>query len=141
MMFKLIIFTELLMTSLLISWFQENNDTLKRNDERPVTMQVVKSMPVFEGDLHDFISKNLIYPDSAIIDNIEGTVVLNFWVEVNCETTGHKVIKGVRSDLDAEALRVSKLIHFTKPAIASNKPIKVRYTISVRFKLPENKRT
>lgn len=140
-MLKLFIFIELMMTSLLVILFQENKDTLERNDERPVTMQVVKSMPVFEGDLHDFISKNLIYPDSAIIDNIEGTVFLNFWVEENGKTTGHKVIKGVRSDLDAEALRVSKLIHFTMPAIASNKPIKVRYTISIRFKLPENKRT
>ena len=50
-------------------------------------------------------------------------------------TFGHKVIKGVREDLDNEALRVTTLIKFERPAFQRGKPIEVKYTVPVVFNL------
>lgn len=52
----------------------------------------------------------------------------------------HKVLTGIRKDLNDEALRVVKLVNFEKPAMQSGKPIKVKYTIPVVFKLTEEKK-
>ena len=49
------------------------------------------------------------------------------------DTLWHRVIKGVREDLDVEALRVAKLIKFDKPAMNNNEPIGVCFQVGILF--------
>ncbi len=91
--------------------------------------------PIFSGNLKDFIREQIQYPVEAKKDSLEGTVMVSFWVDTLGSTTDHQVIRGVRKDLDKEALRVAKLIRFEKPAMQLGKPIKVPFTVPVKFKL------
>ncbi|MDZ4204652.1 MAG: energy transducer TonB [Bacteroidales bacterium] len=100
---------------------------------------IVESFPEYKGGTEAFskmIKTNLIYPQSALMDSIEGRVYVQFWVETNGNTINHIVVRGIRKDLDEEALRVARLIKFDKPAMQRGKPIKVRYNLPIVFKLP-----
>lgn len=102
---------------------------------------VLENWPVYEGGLEGldhFLKTNLSYPESAINDSIEGIVFVSFVVEKDGSTTDHKLVKGIRTELDKEAVRVSKLIKFEKPAMQNGKPIKVSYTLPVEFNLTED---
>lgn len=61
-------------------------------------------------------------------------VVVQFLVDTLGYTFNHKIIRGVNPELDNEALRVSKLLKFMKPAIQRGKPINFTYTLVFDFK-------
>jgi len=99
----------------------------------------IEDAPCYRGDLKKFIQGNIIYPKTAKIDSIEGIVIVSFWIDTIGDTHDYQVIKGIREDLNTEALRVAKLIKFEKPAKQRGQPISVKYTIPVEFKLIDKK--
>lgn len=108
-----------------------NGQTVDTMDVEMVTF--IEEAPFFNGDLKEFIQEELNYPSSAKNDTIEGTIVISFKIGTSGFTTDHKVIKGIRKDLDDEALRVTKLIKFNKSALQKNNPIEVEYIVPVEF--------
>lgn len=78
-----------------------------------------------------FLQKNMRYPNT----DVQGRVVLSFVVERDGSLTDIKVIKGIDSQLDAEALRVLKIAPKWKPGLQSGKPVRVQYTIPINFQL------
>ena len=99
-----------------------------------------ESMPIFRGDLSEFIESNIIYPPSALNDSIEGKIFVSFYVDTLGNTINHKIVNEIRNDLNEEALRVTRLIKFDKPAMLNGKPTMVKYTIPVEFYLSNVKR-
>ena len=95
----------------------------------------IEEAPLFKGDLKEFIQSELDYPLSAKKDTIEGTIVISFKIDTSGLTINHKVAKGIREDLNNEALRVAKLIKFDRPALQKDRPIEVKYTVPVVFDL------
>lgn len=96
---------------------------------------IAEEMPISIEELKAFIKNELKYPESALSDSIEGIVLASFWVDTTGKTTNHKIIRGINQALNAEALRIVKLIHFEKPALERGKPVKIKYVIPVEFKL------
>ncbi len=90
------------------------------------------------GDVRAFIQSNLCYPFSALEDSIEGTVYVSYVVDTLGFTQKHTIAKGIRDDLNKEALRVAQLIKYEKPAMLKGKPILFYETIPIKFKLPNN---
>jgi protein TonB len=103
------------------------------------TINAVESMPIFKGDLYSFLKEHIVYPIKAKQDKIEGRVIISFWVDINGKTYNHRIEKGIRDDINQEALRVSELIKFSKPAMSGGIPVKVRYYVTIEFKLPASK--
>ena len=95
----------------------------------------VEEPPLFDGELLDFIQEEMKYPLSAIKDSIEGTVVISFIVDTLGNTIDHKIVRGVRKDVDIEALRIAKLIKYARPALQRGNPIRVPMTVPFSFKL------
>ena len=93
-----------------------------------------------ENKLKEFISDNLNYSCINKLDSIKGKVYISFWIDTTGITYDHIVIRGVREDLDKEALRVTKLLKFEKPAMQRGKPIKVQFTVPIEFRLYEWKK-
>lgn len=108
-------------------------------DDSIIGVVNIDNPPVYEGDIDVFIQKNINYPITALDDRIEGNIMVGFIVDTLGVTSNHKIIVGLRKDLDDEALRVCKLIQFSKPADSQGKPVKIRYVYTVRFKLPKKK--
>ena len=69
-------------------------------------------MPAFKGgakSLNNFISSNLIYPEYAKQNCLQGTIQISFQLTKKGRIFGSKVEKGYGVDLDAEALRIVRL--------------------------------
>ena len=101
---------------------------------------VVEHQPSFPGGqqaLIKYLKENIKYPEQAKNDSIEGRVVLTFVVETDGSITDPKVVRGVHPLLDAEALRVVKLMPKWEPGYQNGAPVRVKYNIPVTFKLGE----
>ena len=70
---------------------------------------VVENMPSFPGgNVQKWISKNVKYPVLAMENGIQGKVFVQFVIERDGSITDVKVVRGVDSSLDKEAIRVVK---------------------------------
>ncbi len=84
-------------------------------------------------ELTKFITQNLQYPETALRDSLEGRVITHFWIDTLGNTYDHKIVRGVREDLDNEALRVIRLLKYEVPASNRGKPIAVGFTLPIVF--------
>jgi protein TonB len=110
-----------------------NAQTVDTTEVEMITF--IEEAPFFKGDLKEFIQGELVYPLSAKKDTIEGTVVISFKIDTLGLTVNHKVVKGIREDLNSEALRIAKRIKFDKPVLQKGRPIEVEYAVPVVFDL------
>ena len=100
-------------------------------------------MPVFPGGdaaLMNFLAQNINYPPSAVDNNIEGKVMVQFVVTRTGEIGEVKVVRPVDPELDAEAVRVVKLLPKFIPGEMDGKPVNVWYILPVSFKLAEDEK-
>ncbi|HEV2483269.1 MAG TPA: TonB family protein [Puia sp.] len=82
-----------------------------------------------------FLNKNLRYPDSAYIHEIEGTVVVQFIVSEEGKPLDCMVIQAANPYLDAEAKRVILLTKNWEPAIFGGRLVKSYKKQPIVFKL------
>lgn len=118
------------------------DDTDASNDDE--VYGDVEVMPEYFGGanaMYEFIQKNLKYPESAKDKGIEGKVFIGFVVEKDGSLSHFNVLRGVSDDIDAEAIRVLKMMPKFKPGMKDGKPVRVQYTMPFNFKLTGNENT
>lgn len=99
---------------------------------------VAEQMPEFPGGMKEllkFLQDNLKYPESAMKNNVQGRVIVQFVVEKDGTPTEFNVVRAVNPDLDAEALRVLKTMPKWKPGMQRGEVVRVKYTVPVTFRL------
>ncbi len=104
----------------------------------PEVFIIVETMPEYPGGQEEmvlFIQKNVHYPNEARDENIQGIVYVNFIVETTGKVANIKVIRGVYPSLDAEAVRVVKLMPRWKPGTQKGKPVRVTFNLPINFSL------
>ena len=82
-----------------------------------------------------WINKNVRYPQTAIEMNEQGRVFLQFVVEKDGSITNIKVVRGVSSEIDKEALRVIQKMPKWTPGVSAGKPIRCRARLPINFRL------
>lgn len=101
-------------------------------------LDMVEQMPSFPGGetaLLQFLSSNVRYPTVAEENEIQGRVVVTFIVERDGSITEVKVANGVDPSLDREAVRVIKSMPKWKAGTQNGKPVRVKYSVPVTFRL------
>lgn len=94
--------------------------------------------PTFPGGpeaLQQFIVKNLQYPQTAIENNEAGRIFVQFTVETDGTLSDVKIMRGVSEALDAEALRLVKVMPAWEPGESNGKKVRVRYNLPISFHL------
>jgi protein TonB len=84
-----------------------------------------------------FLSENIKYPVIAQENGIQGRVICNFVVERDGSITDVQVVRGVDPSLDKEAVRVIQSMPKWKPGMQRGKPVRVRFTLPVVFRLQQ----
>lgn len=106
--------------------------------EPPIKFTVVQKIPEFPGGWSAFmqwLTKNLKYPESAKRNRIQGTVIVTFIVNKDGSIASTKVSTSADPVLDAEALRVMKMMPKWKPGMDHNKICRTMIAVPVVFKL------
>ncbi|KAA5536642.1 energy transducer TonB [Taibaiella lutea] len=98
-----------------------------------------KEKPVFPGgerELRKYLALNLRYPNAALENKVEGYVILCFKINVEGKVEDIKVLKGLGSGCDEEAIRVARKMPHWEPAHKDGKAIEVVYYLPIDFELP-----
>lgn len=101
---------------------------------------VVEEMPSFPGGmpaLFAYVSEHLQYPAEAKERRVEGMVLMQFTVERDGSISDIQVIRGIGSGCDEAARRVVQQMPAWKPGQQGGKPVRVRYSLPIRFKLTD----
>ncbi len=103
-------------------------------EEEPEIFIVVEQMPELIGGIQS-IQKHLTYPEIAKRAGIEGMVVVQFVVNEQGRPIDPVIIRSLGGGCDEEAVRViMEHAQFT-PGKQRGKPVRVRFSIPVRFLL------
>lgn len=119
------------------NWHETSNEFPTFNDT-VWTVSDIDSPPLIVGieNPEQLIARNLRYPMKAFEKGISGRVWISFIVEKDGSACNFKVIKGVVKDIDAEALRVTRILDKNWfPAKKDGKAITIEYFISINFRL------
>ena len=124
------------------------------NDE-PL-FKVVEQMPRFPGcesepgderakelcakdKMLEYVYSNLVYPEKAKLNGVEGTVVTQFTVETSGFIADIKIVRdpgaGCGEAAKAVLESMNSLPEKWTPGMQRGRPVKVQYTFPVRFKL------
>lgn len=108
-------------------------------EEEAIPFQLVEEKPSFNGgDANEFskwVNSKLQYPEIANENGVHGRVTLQFTVNPDGSVSNVKVLRGVDSSLDKEAVRVVSMSPKWKPGKQRDRAVKVTYTFPVIFQL------
>jgi len=129
-----------------------NDDAAPTIDENPSELEIVEapkeektfemfdiqkppSFPGGEAELFKFLQKNIEYPALAKENNIQGVVPITFVIGKDGTVSEVSILREIGGGCGKEAVRVVKAMPKWVPGEANGNPVKVRYTLPVRFKL------
>lgn len=114
-------------------------ETLEKNPDYAIPFAAVENKPTFAGgDANDFskwVGENLVYPQEAIDQKLEGRVILQFTVNKEGAVKDVTVLRGVNELLDSEAVRVVSASPKWEVGTQNGIPVAVKYVFPVIFKL------
>jgi protein TonB len=121
------------------------------NESEKEIFKVVEEAPAFPGceaisdkverqkcaetALMEFIYKNIQYPLIARENGVEGMVVIQFVVERDGSVTNISIVRDIGAGCGEEATRIVKLMPPWNPGKQRGMPVRVQFTLPVRFKL------
>jgi protein TonB len=85
--------------------------------------------------MHAYFKDNIQYPEEAKKAGIQGTVALSFVVEKNGSISTIRVLKDPGGGIGMEGVRLLKAMPPWQPGEIEGMPVKVKYTIPIRFRL------
>ncbi len=110
-------------------------------EDETETFQVfnIQEKPTFMGkDYNEFsryIAKNLVYPQLAIDNGMQGMVVVEFVVDTDGSIANLRVLRSVDPLLDREAIRIISSSPRWEPGKHNGKPQRVSFSFPIVFKL------
>lgn len=122
-------FTLLSLFTIICSLASGQNDSITPIDE------VKPEYPGGEKALLKFVSDSMVYPKKAFRKGIQGTVYTQFILNEEGYVVDPVVIRGIDPELDAEALRLIKLMPKWQPGMQRGRPVKVKFTMPLKFKI------
>lgn len=107
------------------------NHTFAQNKKDKIVMP---EYPGGHAALRSFLLKELVYPEEARLNDEIGEVLVGFSVGMDGSVSGVRVLKSVSPSLDAEAVRVVKLMKYWTPGSRNGMPVRAEMSIPINFK-------
>jgi len=97
-----------------------------------------EEMPEFPGGIDkmlEFIAENVRLPKCVKEGKVKGRSIVEFVIEKDGTVSDFKIVRSLHKDCDAEAIRVLKTMPRWKPGMERGKPMRVKYTVPVEFRI------
>ena len=98
-------------------------------------VEVPATYPGGEAALLSFVSKNLVYPAIAQEQELQGTVILRFKVDVDGSVSAVKIEKSLSRECDEAAADVVRKLKRFVPAKQQVHPVPVWFRLPIRFRI------
>ena len=99
---------------------------------------VVENEPEFPGgedSLYAYIARNIVYPEAAKKEKIEGRVFVTFVIEKDGQVSSAKILRDIGGGCGEEAIRVVKNMPKWKPGTQRGNPVRFQFNLPVSFML------
>jgi len=117
-----------------IQEFEEEEEVVEEEE----IFFVVEDPPMYPGgpiELAKYIQQNVVYPEEARENEIQGRVFVQFVVDKKGKVTQPKVVRSVHPLLDNAALKVVKSLPDWTPGKQRGKQVSVSFTVPINFML------
>ncbi len=97
-----------------------------------------ETMPSFPGGMdgfYEYLYSEIKYPKEAIRYEVDGKVFLSYVIDKDGTITQVKILKGIGSGCDEEAIRVLENSPKWSPGKQRGTPVRVRQSIAIHFQL------
>lgn len=116
----------------------EQNEIIgETGGEGTTDLFLLEVRPTFKGGdvetFREWVRKRTIYPQEAQDKGIQGRVYLTFIVERNGSVSNVKVVQGVDTLLDSEAIKAIEASPKWSPGLQRGRPVRVRFAIFLNF--------
>jgi protein TonB len=131
----------LLLSAIFLTNIAFCQEEVKVSDDEAIFF-VVEVQPEFPGgmdSMYAFIQKNLIYPEKAKAEGIEGRVFITFTIEKDGSVSNVKILRGIGGGCDEASVEMVKNMPKWKPAKQREKPVRCQFTLPIKFELPKDK--
>ena len=117
---------------------QTNSSAVDSLSKKKKVFTVVEEMPKFVGGeqaLMMYIINQIHYPAKARENGVSGRVYVSFIIDETGKVSETKVIRGIGSGCDEEALRVISGMPDWEPGRQNGQPVAVYYNLPINFNL------
>ena len=127
-------------TGMMLS-FKASQQTMPEGSNDVVSFYDCDFRPLFSNNpdpryfLKEWVYHYLKYPQAAVRDGIQGTVMVQFIIEKDGKVTDVKVVKGVDPELDEEAVRVVAASPKWKAGKMGGNKVRAALTLPIEFRL------
>ena len=109
-----------------------------RPDSTEMAFVAFERAPAFRGGeqaLMQYLAGNIFYPKKARKKGVQGSVVVQFVVEKSGKISSVEAVQRIGGGCDEEAVRVVSEMPDWSPGYMDDRPVKVRFTLPIRFRL------
>ena len=117
-----------------VKFEETNNEVVDNLDNEQIQENTEEIPPSFNGDLNEWVNKNLNYPKEAIENGIMGKVIVRFMVDKDGNVTQVQIVRSPDPILSREALRLFKTMPKWTPGTQGGKPVGVWLTYPITFR-------
>ena len=89
--------------------------------------------------LYQYFDNNLVYPEDAARDSLEGTVNVEFVIDTQGKATDILVENSLGSSFDKEAIRLVENMPEWKPATYNGQPVRSKISLPITFELQKTR--
>lgn len=100
-------------------------------DQRPMFLNSADPRVFLEKWVYQYLK----YPEEALVEGVQGRVMVDFIIDKDGKVTDVRVVKGVSPELDAEAVKVVSASPKWKPGRLAGDKVRVSMTVPVEFRL------
>lgn len=127
------------LAALFVLLFQQNPLMAQTQGDQPKELSDIDVLPEFpggQGAMMKYLGSAIKYPEAARKAKAQGMVALGFVIEKDGSLSNiENLTTTVRPDLVAEAIRVIQAMPKWTPGMDEGKPVKVKFTLPIKFKL------
>lgn len=130
------------LSNVVVTSYNEPAYKIEKEDDKVYDFVSIEKQPEFPGGIkkfYEYLGKSIIYPETAVENNVQGKVFLSFNVEKDGSLTDIKITRGLGSGTDEEAIRVLAESPKWYPGIQNGQAVRVKYNINVNFTLSNDK--
>lgn len=109
-------------------------------EEKPAEESYVQAEPA-KGyqELYDYFAKNLIYPQEALKDSIQGVSTVSFVIHKDGSHAKVEVVNSLGPAFDKEIARLVENMPEWKPALLNGKPVPSKISLPITFQFQKIK--
>lgn len=119
--------------------FCQEEKKVSVDDEVFVVVEEQAEFPGGLDSMYAYIQKNLVYPEKAKAEGIEGRVFVTFIIEKDGSISNILIKRAIGGGCEEAVVEMIKNMPKWKPGKQRGKPVRFQFVLPIKFELPKDK--